>query len=182
MAQRCCNAFLLHRATWLSLALGLSACASNDLEDLQRFVHETKSKFKGQVAVLPDVSNYQRYDYHTGKLRDPFRFAPVSVTVAPRAGGPSPDLKRNREDLEKYPLDALQMVGVLRKDGEIWALVKAPEGTIHRVKRGNYIGQNFGKIDSIGENKIEIIEMIANTSSGWTKHRNALVLNRNSQQ
>ena len=173
---------LIHRFAVMCFGLSLVACAGNDLEDLQRFTNETKNKFKGQVIALPDVGSYQRYDYHTGKMRDPFRFAPVTVAVAPKSGGPSPDLKRNREELEKFPLDALQMVGVLRKDGDIWALIKAPDGTVHRVKRGNYVGQNFGRIDTINESKIDVVEMVAGGTGGWAKHRNALVLNRSSQQ
>ena len=60
--------------------------------------------------------------------------------------GPRPDFDRPKEYLERYELDTLSMVGTFSKDESYWALVRDPEGVIHRVPVGNYIGKNHGKV------------------------------------
>src|SRR3546814_16817910 len=63
--------------------------------------------------------------------RDPF------VLVEPRneqanPNGPRPDLRRNREALEEYPLDALRLVGTIKTPAGTFALVKEPDGVVPR--------------------------------------------------
>jgi len=50
---------------------------------------------------------------------------------------------------------------------QTWGLVRDPEGTIHRVQPGNYAGENHGKIVSVSETRIDIVELVADGLSGW---------------
>ncbi len=166
----------------LILAMGLSAC-STDMSDLHTFVETAKKASKGKVEPLPEIKPYETFRYAANHLRDPFEpFSPVQQAKAVKvgskksSGGPRPIEGRAREALESYPLDVLRMVGVLEQSNTIWALLKGNDGTIHRVKTGNFIGQNHGKILSISENKISLTEIVPDGLGGWIERPASLAL------
>ena len=165
----------------LVMALGLTAC-STDISDLRTFVEETKKSQKPKVSPLPQIKPYETFRYAANHLRDPFEpFTPAqpakTVTVAGKKGtGPKPIEGRPREALEAYPLDVLRMVGILEQSNTMWALLKGGDGTIHRVKTGNYVGQNHGRITSISEEKISLTEIIPDGLGGWIERPASLAL------
>ena len=68
------------------------------------------------------------------------------------------------------------MVGTINQQGHLWGLVKASDGTIHRVRVGNYIGRNYGKIIRIKDGQIEMLEIIPDSPGGWRERKAALEL------
>jgi type IV pilus assembly protein PilP len=50
------------------------------------------------------------------------------------------------------------------------------DSTIHRVKPGNYIGQNYGKITSISESEVSVTEIVPDGIGGWTERQASLAL------
>ena len=87
-----------------------------------------------------------------------------------------PDFNRRKEELESYSLDTLRMVGTLEQEGTIWGLVQTKDGTIHRVKTGNYMGLNYGRIVRISEDKIELSELLQDGAGGYVENAAALSL------
>ena len=83
---------------------------------------------------------------------------------------------RNREELESFELDSLRMVGTLEDQNTQWGIVRDPGGTVHRVKVGNYMGTNIGKILNIFEDRIELREIIRNPDGRWIEREAALAL------
>ena len=167
---------LLLLAAWTQLLIG---CSESDMSDLQKFVAETKSKYVGQVEPLPVITPYESYSYEAFVKRDPFRASVAMVPAEPvkrTTNGVKPSTARNREELEKYPLNSLQMVGVLNNDGQNWAIIKAPDSSIFRVRKGNYMGENHGKIISITEGQIDLKEIVADGTGGWTERKNKITL------
>lgn len=77
--------------------------------------------------------------------------------------------------MEAYPLDALKFVGTLKQGNELWALIKLPSSDITHVRIGNYIGQNYGRIVSIKNDSIQLIET-TQTSGKWEKRRTTIEL------
>ena len=63
--------------------------------------------------------------------------------------------------LEGEPLDALSMVGTLANNQGAYGLVQDSEGLVHRVTVGNHMGQNYGRITSITESEIQLLEIIS---------------------
>ena len=59
------------------------------------------------------------------------------------------------------------MVGILEQRGSVWGLIRDPDGTIHTVKPGNYLGENFGEIIRITESQVEILEIISDGLGAW---------------
>ena len=174
----------LYKAAWAVsaglLMVTLSACSDNSTEDLQSYVDEVKSRKAARIEPLPEFAPYETHLYQAAGDRDPFT-PPVYSTprsqVAQASGdGVSPDFNRSREPLESEPLDSLRMVGTLEREGNSWALIRMSDSTIHRVKPGNYVGQNHGKIVDISESEVELTEIVPDGLGGWTERQAALAL------
>lgn len=157
----------------------VGGCLENDLSDLERFVAETKQNVAGKpLGPLPTVEPYKPFYYEANNLKDPFSVSFFVLDALTRQEpivdtGIRPDLDRDKEELEKYSLGSLDMVGTFSDfdNEEIWALIKAPDGIVHRVRKGNYLGENFGEIFNISEDKIEILEIVPDPQAGGWKER-----------
>ena len=75
-----------------------------------------------------------------------------------------PDTTRPKDLLEQYSLDNLSMRGTFKDaNGQLWALINAGSGgglEHQKVRVGNYLGLNNGKITAITPNAIEIEEYV----------------------
>ena len=58
----------------------------------------------------------------------------------------------------------------------LWGLIKASDGTVYRVRAGNYIGKNYGKIVRITSDKIEIMELVSDKPGRWREQQQSLAL------
>lgn len=167
--------FILLAATVMSVITG---CTSDDNADLRAYIKEVKSRPAARIEPIPEFKTYEVFAYSAGKYRDPFlqfdNDAEMVSTV--EGGGVAPDKNRSKEALEEYPLDTLKYVGSLERGGENWAIVTSPDKIVHRVKAGNYIGTNYGKIVSIEEDKLNIVELVADGMGGWIEREAALSL------
>jgi len=164
----------------ISVLLLISACSDKDMSDLNAFIAESKIKHTGQVEPLPIITPYESYSYSVDIQRDPFKASVAMVKSAPQkrrsTSNVRPNDVRNREELERYPLESLVMAGIMNKDGDNWAIIKAPDGGIYWVKKGDYMGENHGKIMKITEAKISLKEIIADGMGGWKERKNDITL------
>jgi len=161
------------------LCVGLLACGEENISDLDEYVQKVKTRKKGKVPALPDVKSYETFNYVQTNLRDPFQpqRAKGGDGGKRNPNGPRPNLKRKREALEQHPLDTLHMVGSLEQGGERWALIKTQDGTIFRVKRGSYMGQDNGRITKITDAQVELKEIVPDGLGGWIKRKSTLGVN-----
>ncbi|MBM4199986.1 MAG: pilus assembly protein PilP [Gammaproteobacteria bacterium] len=168
---------------WAALCCILAAlagCGADELSDLQAYVTEVKSRKKGKVEPLPDFKAAEPFVFQATGRRDPFARTEKKEENAERphaATGPRPDLTRAKEDLESFELDSLRMVGTVKLQGGLWGLVKAADGTIHRVRPGNHMGRNYGRIVQVGPERIELVELVSVSTGGWEERQAALDLN-----
>ena len=153
----------------LALAMLLSGCYQED--NLNRYIDEVKARPASPSPPIPAVKTYTPYTYEGLTGRDPFRQSisegAEQVAQSGPAKGPRPDLQRPREYLERYELDTLEMVGTFSKESSDWALIKDPDGVVHRVAVGNYMGKNHGKINSISADEVDLSEFITDGVGGW---------------
>lgn len=166
-------------ATIFLLLLGaLSGCANSNLGELRGFVDAEKAKLPGRIESLPEIKQITTFVYESEGRRDPF--VPMEGEEQRQAGagegGIKPDFNRRREELEGYALDAIRMVGTLQQTGVMWGLVKTKEGTIHRVRNGNYMGQNHGRIIQITEEKIDLTEIVQDGTGGYSERQASIAL------
>lgn len=159
------------------LALLLSGCSSSsDQQDLKDFMAEAKRRPQGQIDPLPPFQVYQPFTYAAMTLRSPFeRPAPIEKETK---GGRTvePDLTREKEYLENFNIVNLNMVGTLIKNGKLWALIDDGQGKVTPVTIGNYMGKNFGKIVSADKTQLEVMEIVADGSSGWVERPRVIKL------
>lgn len=162
------------------LIFGLTGCADNDVSDLLQYIETVKSEPKGSIPALPEIKVAESFIFNPEDLRDPFRLVEKralddSMHVA-SGSGIVPDTTRRQEELEEYPLDTLEMVGTLTMGDGLWGLIKASDGTIHRVQKGNYMGQNYGEIIRILGDRVELMEIIPDQPGAWREQQASLQL------
>jgi type IV pilus assembly protein PilP len=160
------------------LAALVAGCVGEEHRDLKQELAQLTRDLRGRVDPLPQVRPYEPVPYSAEGLVDPFR--PERVEIA-QAGGSTassrlaPDEKRPKEPLEAFPLETIHMVGTLTQKNETYALVKAGPN-LYRVRRGNYLGQNFGVITAIDEEQITLRELVQDGSGEWMERSSALQL------
>ena len=166
------------RLSRLLLPLGilvLSACSA-DNQDLQQWVVDKKAERVAFRNDLPEVKPYVIYEYQSADLRSPFEPTVLESQRKKTSNGLGPDLTRNKQPLESYALDSLRMVGTLLRNNVNFALVQTPDGLIHRVQNGNYMGENDGQIVSISESRIQLSELVSDGLGGYAKRDAAIGL------
>ncbi|HXZ49681.1 MAG TPA: pilus assembly protein PilP [Usitatibacter sp.] len=153
--------------------VALAGCTS-DIDDLKHFVREADKRPAPKIEALPAVKPFEPFTYEGFDLPDPFK---PRKLAAPRQGGGglAPDLNRRKEPLEAYPLEQLKMVGTLSQSGETWAIVRADK-TLYRVKKGNYMGQNFGLITEVTDSEIKLKEIVQDSAGDWAERQSVLPL------
>ncbi len=148
----------------------VTGCTNDGLDDLREFVKNAHADRKPRVEPIPEIKPQESFLYAASKLPDPFAaFNLRAQKTAGTGNGLRPDMNRRKQPLEEYPLDALRMVGTLSRGKVFWAVIQAPDGAVHRIQVGNYIGQNFGHIIKISEEKVDLIELIPGSMGDWVE-------------
>ena len=166
-----------HLALVLFLCAGLVAGCSGDNEDLKNKIAEVNARPpKERIEPLPQIQPYERFIYEAESLRDPF--TPYSAASGAGGDGVRPDANRRREFLERYPLDTLGMVGTIAREGRTYGLIKDPEGLIHQVQVGGHMGQSDGRIVSISQSEVALIEIVSDGMGGFLERPAAVALSQ----
>ncbi|UZE95638.1 pilus assembly protein PilP [Alkalimarinus alittae] len=169
--------------TILGVSFVISGCTGGDgFADLDQFMDETKAKPRGKVEPLPEFKAYQSFTYSAANRRDPFS-RPIDVVLSSvveekTESNVKPNVDRPKELLETFGLGSLKMVGTLQRQeaNTLWALISDNEGGIHRVKAGQYLGKNHGRIVAIEESQLELIEIVPNGRGGWLERPRSIAL------
>lgn len=157
----------------LMVSLGLSACTGSGMDDLTDFVSDPGEGLRGKIEPLPEIKPYESFTYNAFDLPDPFK---PRKLLPGKGSGLQPDLARGKEKLEEYPLENLKMVGTLKQNNITYGLVKTSDGSLYRVKIGNYMGQNFGIITKITETELVMTEIVQDTTGNWTERNTSINL------
>jgi type IV pilus assembly protein PilP len=166
-------------AVTLGAAALLAACSGDDHGDLRAELKELTKDFRGRVDPLPQVKPYEPVPYTGEGQVDPFRPERIEVAQARRSGGNAKLIEEQRkrppEPLEAFPLESIQMLGTISQQKETFALVKAGPN-LYRVRKGNYMGQNFGVITGIDEAQISLKELVQDSGGEWVERTSSLQL------
>ncbi|MNE35585.1 Pilus assembly protein, PilP [compost metagenome] len=158
--------------------LSLGGCgASNDFGDLQAFMDEVRARPKGNIEPLPKFQQYEAFTYSASAMRSPFQ-PPVKIDLTVRQKGTKvirPDETRVKQFLEGFNIETFEMVGTLANQQGVFALVRGAGG-VHRVRVGDYLGRNDGKIVAINEGQVDVIEIVPDGEGGWLERPRSLTL------
>lgn len=159
----------------LALALLLVGCQKGT-DDLQEWTKRVRDREPEPIEAIPPIRTAEVVSYEAMELRDPFQLAGRATQeeeeeVAEEGGGLRPDPDRRKEYLEGFPLDTLEMVGTMTIDGARYALIQDNERVVHRVREGNYMGQNHGLVLNIAPGHVEVRELVQDGRGGWVERR-----------
>ena len=160
------------------LVLSLSACGRGitstpgDAPNLEKWIADVRARPAPPLEPLPVMQQFETFEYTAQGMRDPFSGAWNSND----SGGLRPDPNRRKETLEQYPLDSLDMVGTIGGGSNLIALVMAPDKVTYRVRPGAYLGQSDGRITSVQEDRIELVELVPDGAGGWLERPASIAL------
>ncbi len=173
------------------MVVGLTGCGGGrGLQDLEAWVATQRATIKGRDPdPIPQLQPYQPFEYQAVAFKDPFAMVESLIPIEEEAPLPAaalaaisdpnairPDPTRPREELERFAVSSLSMVGTLqRPDGEIFALIKAPDGIVHRIRNGNFLGLDHGEVQTIDDLRIELREIVPDDTTGGWKERNTVL-------
>lgn len=144
--------------------------------NLQEWVENVKARPAPPLDPLPVMQQFETFEYAAQDMRDPFSTA---FRRDDAGSGPRPDSDRRKQTLEQFPLDSLDMVGTLHTGAAMVALVMAPDKVTYRVSPGGYLGQNDGRVTSVSEDRIELVELVPDGAGGWLERPASIALEDN---
>ena len=160
------------------LAMGLLAGCSGQsgYEDIDDYMHEIRARPTGKIEPLPTFKPYETFSYNAAGIRSPFD-PPIKVSAADNQinSNVKPDFSRIKQYLEQFDIDTFSLAGSMSNDQGLWALVRASDG-IHRVKVGDYLGRNHGRVTFIGDTELKIIEIVPAGEEAWIERPRVLRL------
>lgn len=175
------NSLRIRTAIAVGAVALLAACSGEQHSDLKAELDKLTKDLRGRVDPLPSVTPYKPVPYEAEKEIDPFRPTRIEIAQAgqsaPSAGSSriKAEQDRAKEPLEAFALESIQMQGTLTQGKETFALVKAGSN-LYRVRKGMYMGQNFGVIMAIDEGQISLKELVQDGGGEWIERQSALQL------
>lgn len=160
----------------------LSGCGASGEDELRQWMAELRAATKPHVTPIEEPKKFQPQKYTASNEIDPFNLGRLTMALtrdsaqsASSAGLLAPELARRKEPLEAYPLDAMTMVGSMRKNGRPVALLRV-DNLLYQVYLGNYLGPNYGRVVEISETTVKIREIVQDVAGEWTERIVALEL------
>lgn len=164
------------------LSLGLVGCdSSGSFADLQTFMDEVRARPKGAIEPMPKEVIYEPFTYVAAALRSPFQ-PPVKIDFVSQQKGNAdvqPDETRVKQFLEGFNIESFVMVGTLSNEAGVYALIRGGDG-VHRIRMGDYLGANHGRVVAITAAGVEIIEIVSDGDGGWLERPRTLALQERS--
>lgn len=153
----------------------LVSCSGEEQSELRQELAAMTKDLRGRVDPLPQVRSFEPVPYKGESMVDPFVPGRIVVTQAASGGGGGvqPDLNRPKEPLEAFPMESIQMVGTLSQNRDTYALIRAG-ANLFRVKKGNYLGPNFGVITNIDDSQISVKEVVQDSGGDWVERSTSL--------
>jgi type IV pilus assembly protein PilP len=156
----------------------LAGCAAEQTE-LSAWMEQKRRQTKTSVVPIQPPKKFDPQPYTGAEAADPFSMQKLSVALKQDAQQPnsvlSAELNRRKEPLEAFPLDSMNMVGSVNRQGRAFALLRV-ENLLYQVKTGDYLGQNYGRVMRITETEITLREVVQDAAGEWIERPATLQL------
>ena len=150
----------------------LSGCSSGGYSDIDKWMKVEEKTVAKKIPPIEDAKVFQPVTFVARD--DPFKEKVVTNLETLEKNKYAPDANRRKEPLEKYSLEQLKITGMIVKDGQMFAIVKSPDGKNNYVTKGNYIGSNYGEIVNVDESQLKLEERVLDADE-W-KVKNSVLL------
>ncbi|WP_371921420.1 MULTISPECIES: pilus assembly protein PilP [unclassified Pseudomonas] len=160
----------------------LTGC-NNDtgFEDLDAYMNEVRLRPPGKIEPTPTFRPNETFTYNASDLRSPFS-RQVRVDQAERQKGSrnvQPDPNRVKQYLEGFNIEQFEMVGTIANASGAYALLRGAGG-VHRLKVGDYLGRNDGRIVAIGATQVDVVEIVPDGEGAWLERPRTIPLKEHS--
>ena len=171
----------------VSMVLMLAGCGASSENELRQWMAVQKSQARPNVAPISEPKQFKPESYTQVTAIEPFSNQKLTQALkreTPQSAANSaliaPELVRRKEALESVPLDAMVLVGSLKKAGKPVALVKV-DNLLYQVRPGNYLGQNYGRVTKIVETEVTLREIVQDAVGEWIERTATLQLQERSK-
>ncbi|WP_242209621.1 MULTISPECIES: pilus assembly protein PilP [unclassified Pseudomonas] len=162
--------------------LALNGCgSSDDFSDLDAYMNEVRLRPAGKIEPTPTFRSYPTFTYSAANLRSPFS-RQVRVDLAGQKHGSrnvKPDPNRVKQYLEGFNIEQFEMVGTISNVSGSFALLRGAGG-VHRLKVGDYLGRNDGRIIAISATQVDVVEIVPDGEGAWLERPRTIPLKEHS--
>ncbi|MCK2083034.1 pilus assembly protein PilP [Aeromonas sp. 3925] len=156
----------------------LTACGGQ--EDMDEYVQQTKARKPIPIEPLPEIKPFSPMAYQHSDQRSPF-IEPQPETSSRVDAKTKPDCaqivaSREKEVLERYSLASLSMKGSIGKQGQLWALIRTPDGQAVRVGLNQYMGLDQGRVIKITNTHVDLMETVPDGKGCWVTRETQLAM------
>lgn len=162
----------------LGCLMFLSGCGAN-IDDLIDYTNKVRANTKVNIEEYPEFKELPSVSYNASEFRSPFLRSNRESVVAQASDTPNceqPNHNRRKQPLESFGIDGLQMAGVFTNAGRQYALVKANDGSLHKITIGSYLGLFHGQVTQITDTQIIIKEMLPDGAGCWKTKQATLTM------
>jgi len=153
-----------------ALAAGCGEGGEDPVKDLRRMV-ERPAPPPDEDALEPLPEPVAAPGVRFEDLpRSPFAAIPSlrEAEKQPEYSGPKPDPDRPRGPLEQFALGSLKIVATMKRQDAPWqAYVQAPDGVVYTIEQGDYMGQQYGRVEEIGPDAVVLRELVSRGEGRW---------------
>lgn len=164
------------------LLAGLAGCGDNSgFSDLDAYLNEVRLRPPGKIEAAPTFRSYPAFTYSAANLRSPFS-RQVRVDLASQKHGSrnvKPDPNRVKQYLEGFNIEQFEMVGTISNASGSFALLRGAGG-VHRLKVGDYLGRNDGRIVAISGSQVDVVEIVPDGEGAWLERPRTIPLKEHS--
>ncbi|MDB2384363.1 pilus assembly protein PilP [Endozoicomonas sp.] len=159
------------------LLLFMAGCSENSgTHDLELFMNDARSQPAIEIEPIPMHEAFEVFTYRASALRSPFEPPKLALAKKKFDGSIKPDRNRVKHYLEQFDIASFAMVGNISTDEGHWGLIRK-ESSIFRVKVGDYLGRNHGRITLVDEEEIQLMEIMPVGSELWIERLRRIPLN-----
>ncbi|WP_130906994.1 MULTISPECIES: pilus assembly protein PilP [unclassified Pseudomonas] len=164
------------------LLVVLGGCNSGeDFSDLDAYMNEMRLRAPGKIEPTPTFRSYPTFTYNAANLRSPFS-RQVRIDLAGQKHGSrnvKPDPNRVKQYLEGFNIEQFEMVGTISNAAGSFALLRGAGG-VHRLKVGDYLGRNEGRIVAISSAQVDVVEIVPDGQGAWLERPRTIPLKEHS--
>ncbi|GAA0316572.1 pilus assembly protein PilP [Psychrobacter aestuarii] len=158
-------------------SLWLTGCTDR-IGMAEQAMSEIRNSPAQPIEPPPKAELVEDFVYSASGFRSPF-LPPSLVNLqssSTATDGVRPDITRQKQPLEQYELSQLIFRGmVISPEGQQYALIQRPDGSVANVTVGDYIGLNDGRIVEITPTQINLIEIVPDSRAGFVERPQSLV-------
>ena len=162
----------------------IAGCEGGE-QELQAWMEQQRREVRPRVQPLAAPKKFDPVPYASAQQIDPFSSQKLTVAIKQESRQPNSllasEINRRKEPLEAFSLDMMAMVGSVSKAGVAFALLKV-DNLLYRVKPGDYVGQNFGRVARITETEVVLREIVQDSAGEWIERSASLQLQERGQE